>query len=122
MKPFNLEEAKAGHPVCRRDGTSARIICFDRLGLESYPIIALVLIEGAECAISYAIDGRYNVNYQTPHKYDLMMATEKHEGWINIYHIKKDGIEYSSGIIYSKKEEALKNSGDNRLVTTIKIE
>ena len=31
MKPFNLEEAKAGKPVCTRDGRDVRIVCFDRL-------------------------------------------------------------------------------------------
>lgn len=31
MKPFNLEEAKAGKPVCTRTGHDVRIICFDRL-------------------------------------------------------------------------------------------
>lgn len=30
MKEFDLEKAKAGHPVCTRNGNKARIICFDR--------------------------------------------------------------------------------------------
>ena len=30
MKPFDLEAAKAGKPVCTRDGRKARINCFDR--------------------------------------------------------------------------------------------
>ena len=29
LKPFNLEAAKQGKPVCTRDGRKARIICFD---------------------------------------------------------------------------------------------
>ncbi|MBQ5900488.1 MAG: hypothetical protein IIW86_01360, partial [Clostridia bacterium] len=29
MKPFNLEEAKAGKPVCTRNGNPAKIIDFD---------------------------------------------------------------------------------------------
>lgn len=40
-KPFDLEQAKAGKPVCTRDGHKARIICFDAK-LENYSIIALV--------------------------------------------------------------------------------
>lgn len=32
MKEFDLEKAKAGHPVCTRDGHEARILCFDREG------------------------------------------------------------------------------------------
>ena len=45
LKPFDLEAAKAGKPVCTRDGRKARIISFDRKFLfkgVSYPIIALV--------------------------------------------------------------------------------
>lgn len=30
MKPFDLELAKAGHPVQTRDGRPVRIICYDR--------------------------------------------------------------------------------------------
>lgn len=29
MKPFNLEEAKAGKPVCTRDGRRVEIISFE---------------------------------------------------------------------------------------------
>lgn len=29
-KPFNLEEAKAGRPVCTRNGQEVRIICFNK--------------------------------------------------------------------------------------------
>ena len=40
-KPFNLEEAKAGRPVCTRNGQEVRIICFNAKS-ENYPIVALV--------------------------------------------------------------------------------
>ena len=40
LKPFDLEAAKAGKPVCTRDGRKARIICFDRI--DARPILALV--------------------------------------------------------------------------------
>lgn len=30
LKPFDLEAAKAGKPVCTRDGRKARIICWDK--------------------------------------------------------------------------------------------
>lgn len=29
MKPFDLEKAKAGAPLCTREGFRARIVCFD---------------------------------------------------------------------------------------------
>ena len=40
MKPFDLEAAKAGAPVCTENGIPVRILCFDRKGSE-FPIIAL---------------------------------------------------------------------------------
>ena len=44
MREFDLSAAKAGAPVCTRDGMEARIICFDRVDLK-YPIIALYKTE-----------------------------------------------------------------------------
>lgn len=48
MKPFDLEAAKAGKPVCTRDGIKARIICFDVINKSNYPIIALLEDKGCE--------------------------------------------------------------------------
>ena len=44
MKPFNLEEAKAGKSICTRNGKKARIICFDRIDNcgGNFNIVALV--------------------------------------------------------------------------------
>ena len=41
MKPFNLEDAKAGKPICTRDSLPARIICFNKQG-DDKPIVALI--------------------------------------------------------------------------------
>ena len=44
MKTFDLEKAKAGAPLCTREGFRARIVCFDAdndrkiFGLEPYYI------------------------------------------------------------------------------------
>ena len=46
LKPFNLEAAKSGKPVCTRDGRKARIICFDAEG--NKPLIVLSKINGQE--------------------------------------------------------------------------
>ncbi len=57
MEPFDLSAAKAGAPVCTRDGMEARIICFDRVDLE-YPIIALYKTElGIEHMRSFSPNG-----------------------------------------------------------------
>lgn len=54
MKPFNLEEAKAGKPVCTRDGRRVEIISFENSN-SIYPILARVFSYN----IDY-IDLRYN--------------------------------------------------------------
>lgn len=41
MKPFDLEKAKAGAPLCTREGFRARIICFDADN-DRFPIVALI--------------------------------------------------------------------------------
>lgn len=87
LKEFDLEAAKAGKPVCTRDGRKARIISFDRHG-EDCPIIALVVdSKNAECeeVIDYTLDGICNENIINHNKYDLMMLPQKKEGWVNIY-------------------------------------
>ena len=53
---FDLEKAKMGHPVELRNGTRARIICFDRIG--KYPVIVLTKMYGEEyeSVENYGID------------------------------------------------------------------
>jgi len=73
MREFNLEEAKAGKPVCTRYGLNARILCFDRKSHGSvYPIIGLVeYLDGEENVKTWGIDGRYCVG-EVSHE-DLVM-------------------------------------------------
>lgn len=42
MKPFNLEEAKAGKPIYTRDGRRVEIISFENPSNNNYPILAKV--------------------------------------------------------------------------------
>jgi hypothetical protein len=87
LKEFNLEAAKAGKPVCTRDGRKARIICFDRKYLydgQDFSIVALVN-EGtySESVYSYTKDGLYESG--KCHNHDLMMLPQEKEGWIIIH-------------------------------------
>lgn len=86
LKPFDLEAAKAGKPVCTRGGRNARIICFD-VKWATHPIIALIEEGEGERICSYMPNGR---RYEGEEEwiYDLMMLPEKKEGWMNVY--KKD--------------------------------
>ena len=85
FKPFNLEEAKLGKPVCTRDGRKARIICFDRKGYNMFPIVALIMNDGRESDLyTYRPNGIWDNSGNESDK-DLMMLPEKKEGWINVY-------------------------------------
>lgn len=57
QKTFNVEEAKNGARVERRDGKPVRIICYDRVDT-AYPIIALVKSHNGESCFSYDINGK----------------------------------------------------------------
>ena len=101
LKPFDLEAAKAGKPVCTRDGHKVRIICFDYNGeTGDYPIVALVHYnKGNKCyerVLKYTSDGMFNKYGDCRHDDDLMMLPEKKEGWakvrkdINLYDTKEE--------------------------------
>ena len=89
LKPFDLEAAKAGKPVCTRDGRKVRIISFDRKFLfkgVSYPIIALVEDTAKEETIyGYNEKGKVLIEDDATYKDDLMMLPQKKEGWIIIH-------------------------------------
>lgn len=84
LKPFNLEEAKAGKPICTRDGRKARIICYDKKG-GSEPIIALIEnhFKDEERIHRYNINGGIYTCMESMD--DLCMLPETHEGWVNVY-------------------------------------
>ena len=119
IKKFDLELAKAGHPVQTRDGRPARIICYDRKG--NKPIVALIYEkeDNVEHHHFYFNDGLFLTSTKKSPE-DLVMATTKKGGWINIY---TDNA--TNGCIYNTKEEALEDtkceSGFD-YITTIKIE
>lgn len=84
LKEFNLEAAKAGKPVCTRDGRKARIICFDRKLLFKgirYPIIALVEDTAKEETIyGYNEKGKVMIEDDATYKDDLIMLPPEERG------------------------------------------
>ena len=82
LKPFDLEAAKSGKPVCTRDGRKARIICFDSKNDPRRPIVALVEHNDNELLYEYTIEGKDCFSHiSTTGTSDLMMLSEKKEGW-----------------------------------------
>lgn len=123
MKPFNLKEAKAGKPVCTRNGNPVRIICFDALS-DNYPIIGLIKRIDYEELTTFTIDGHLNLNEQSG--YDLMMATVKKEGYIaliDISDVRNENAIMGATNVYSSEEECHKGfSNVKGYIKTIKIE
>lgn len=120
LRPFDLEAAKAGKPVCTRDGRKARIICFDAKC--DKPIIALIYGCNKETVLQYLENGRFFVDQID--KYDLMMLPQKKEGWVNVYKSYNVGKTIPCmASIYPTKEEAKKSSVVGfDYVDTVKIE
>lgn len=114
MKPFNLEEAKAGKPVITRCRYKVRLVCFDRKG--TCPLAGLIDVseESEELYETFRLDGRF-LHDGNDHRYDLFMAPIKKEGWINIYPNR------CSSSMYNTEKEALEARG-YYCVATIKIE
>lgn len=121
MKPFDLEKAKAGAPLCAREGFRARIVCFDANN-DKFPIVALLEgDDGKGYPVSFTKKGRFSDGEKdTPD--DLFMVGEKKEGWINIYEASK---ERCIGAVYNSKETAMRmkvNEKDITCITTVRVE
>lgn len=107
LKPFDIQKAREGKPVCTRDGHKARIICFDFQSIENTPIVAAVQVtDKQEVIANYYEDGRRFVD--GINELDLMMLPEKKEGWVNVYK-GIDGVTLSQ-YPYTSKDEAIKES------------
>ena len=125
MEQFSLEKylANPSRKVVTRDGRNARVISTD-MNCENYPIVALVQISDkypTEEINTYTENGELDIEH--PYRDDLFFATEKHEGWVNLYKLaNKDCVYYTGGIFNSKAEAENKRDTSDLYVTTIKIE
>ena len=120
MAKFNLEEyiKNPNRKIVTRKGYPVRILAID-LEDEDFPIAAAI---DNRYPMSYTSRG--TVNYELRHEddRDLFFATEKHEGWINLYK-NEDGISWISPNYFISKKEAEKEGKTHTCsVTTIKIE
>ena len=101
MKQFNLEEylKNPSKKIVTRDGRDVRIICTD-FDNPDYPVVGE--IKGHKWPLSSATNGE--VIKGRPLACDLFFASEKHEGWINIFRGKDNP--FTGNIIFASKEEA----------------
>ena len=109
LKPFDIQKAREGKPVCTRDGRKARIICFDRDW--DMHIVALVSDHFGESVHYYLSNGK--VDFDKHNDEDLMMLPEKKEGWVNVYKER----------CYESKEEAIRHiAPGTHYIDTIRVE
>ena len=112
MKQFSLEDylKNPSRKVVTRDGRNVKIHCTDLM--YGPPIVAK--IEGEDHSHSFYEDGSRCRNVESPR--DLFIATEKREGWVNIYPDSVIGHELH------KSEEDAKKLADSDVIATVKIE
>lgn len=130
LKKFDLEAAKAGKPVCTRDGRKARIICFDAKRKDGKNIMALIPSKeypGFEDLVAYPNNGNYHGGHENDG--DLMMLPEKKEGWVNIYNRNRprtssENCYIMTGVsVFETKEGAISYiDKDKEYIDTVKIE
>ena len=116
MKQFNLNEylKDPSKKVITRDGRAVKIHCTNFNSVQ--PIIAE--IECHNFSQSFTKDGKYCIDDKNL-PYDLFFATEKSEGWINLY--KDDDIVYTSIDTFKTKKEA-ESASCRTCIATVKIE
>jgi len=127
-KPFDLEAAKNGAPVCTRDGRAVRILCYDKATNARNHRTIVALIQNSENNGEYVEEYYSNGNSCCDSNdmcdCDLMMAPVKYKKWMNIYRI--GGVrnpERLTAEIYGTEEEALKHKDDyTGYITTKDIE
>ena len=116
LKPFDIQKAREGKPVCTRDGRKVRIVCFDRI--DAKPILALIpSTDGkGEVVFDYFVSGK-RIATPLESDLDLMMYPEKKEGWVNVY---------KGGLLdiktYPTQKEALDKASSENYIATVKIE
>lgn len=101
MKPFNLERALAGDPVCYRNGKEVLEWHYFEESSGASPIVSVTPEGGFK---THGIDGSYVKGDESDS--DLVLKSVQKIGWINIYKTIKTGEVFTSGNIHITKEKA----------------
>jgi hypothetical protein len=100
MKPFDLEQALAGHPVQTRDGRPVtQLVKFDC----KYDYCVFGVLDDAPA--SWMESGQHTCDGNNP--YDLFMAPVKKTGWV-VTDTNSLGERFMRTRIYENQEEAQK--------------
>lgn len=115
MKPFNLEEAKAGKPVCTRDGRSARVVDYDYNPNKGAPILAVMpRPDGTANSVhSYSATGKFTGIGDGTSGLDLFMAPVQRTVWVNLYKASEAKVGMVSGGLYASEQEAVLIAGES---------
>ena len=114
MKAFSLDEyiKNPSKKVVTRDGRDVRIICTD-FDNSDFPVIGG--IKGSMWPDCFTANGFMIKGDE--HPADLFFASEKHEGWVNVYR-DFDGL--MCGSVFATEEDAKCNA--KTAIATVKIE
>lgn len=120
MKPFDLELAKQGNPVCMKNGVPVKILDFN-FEDRDFSIVAKWNDGNYGHIEYYTKEGNYYKSGM-PSPKDLYMVTKKREGWVNIYSSYNCYTEkiYDTGAIFETKEMAEKEALKGK-IATVKI-
>lgn len=115
MKQFSVEEylKNPSRKVVTRDGRNVKIHCINCASIQ--PVVAE--IEGEKYSAHFGEDGKYLFQPSILSVNDLFFASEKHEGWINIY----QGSMTCCSNIYDYEWEAI-DAATPEVIATVKIE
>ena len=124
MRPFNLEEylKNPSKNLVTRGGHNARIICTDRRDVVQ-PIVALVSNKSGEGedTMNYTKEGNFYPNGSSNN--DLFFATERHEGWVNVFKCVDGNTYVRDSRIFKSEEDAEKEGNTYKTyIGTTKIE
>lgn len=112
MKEFNLKKCIAGKPVVTRDGRAYKFGAYNPHAKIYDKVTGW--IDGEVCC--HSEKGKYYPDNESP--YDLFMATETVDGWVNVYSYENF---YSFSVVYNSEQEAKENVM-SECIATVKIQ
>lgn len=121
MKQFNLDEyiKNPSRKIVTRDGKKVTRLDLCTDVKNTFPIIAIIEDNNnIKVVRTYTKEGTYYGD-KVEHLADLFFATEKREGWINLYHDAFNDPHWL-GKVYTSEEEAKRDA--HNTLTTVKIE